>query len=30
MQTWPLAARAGIEVPGLLREKPQPERGEGR
>jgi|SRR5215510_11423873 len=30
MQTWPLAARAGIEAPGLLREKPQPENGEGR
>jgi hypothetical protein len=21
MQTWPLAARAGLEVPGLLEEK---------
>jgi len=30
MQTWPLAARAGIEAPGLFREKPQPEKGEGR
>jgi hypothetical protein len=28
MQTWPLAARAGLEVPGFLREKSQPEKGE--
>ena len=28
MQTWPLAARAGLEAPGLLREKSQPEKGE--
>lgn len=29
MQTWPLAARAGLEVPGLLREKtPQSDEGE--
>ena len=28
MQTWPLAARAGIEVPGLLQEKTQSEEGE--
>ena len=28
MQTWPLAARAGIEVPGLLEEKTQSEEGE--
>jgi hypothetical protein len=29
MQTWPLAARAGLEAPGLLQEKSQPEKGEG-
>jgi len=28
MQTWPLAARAGLEAPGLLEEKSQPEKGE--
>jgi hypothetical protein len=28
MQTWPLAARAGLEVPGLLEEKTQSEEGE--
>jgi hypothetical protein len=28
MQTWPLAARAGLEAPGLLQEKSQPEKGE--
>jgi hypothetical protein len=29
MQTWPLAARAGLEVPGLLQEKtPQSDEGE--
>jgi len=28
MQTWPLAARAGIEAPGLLRERSRRERGE--
>ena len=28
MQTWPLAARAGIEVPGLLQEKTQSDEGE--
>ena len=28
MQTWPLAARAGLEVPGLLQEKTQSEEGE--
>src|SRR5262245_5935180 len=28
MQTWPLAARAGLEAPGLLREKTEPEEGE--
>ncbi len=30
MQTWPLAARAGIEAPGLLQDKTQPEKGEGQ
>src|SRR5262245_13617667 len=28
MQTWPLAARAGLEAPGFLREKSQSEKGE--
>jgi len=28
MQTWPLAARAGIEAPGLFQERSRPERGE--
>jgi hypothetical protein len=28
MQTWPLAARAGIRTPGLWRERPPRERGE--
>jgi len=28
MQTWPLAARAGLEAPGLLEEKSRPENGE--
>ena len=28
MQTWPLAARAGLEVPGLLQEKTQSDEGE--
>jgi hypothetical protein len=28
MQTWPLAARAGLEVPGLLQEKTEFEEGE--
>jgi hypothetical protein len=27
MQTWPLAARAGLEVPGLLQEKTQSDEG---
>jgi len=28
MQTWPLAARAGLEAPGLLQEKTQSDEGE--
>lgn len=28
MQTWPLAARAGLEVPGLLQEKKRSDEGE--